>query len=230
MFFKRFRKPGAPAAGANGAGGANSANGADGPVYLIVGLGNPGRDYDATRHNVGFRAVDEIAERTRIGVQKRRFRALVGEGRHEGHKLVLLKPQTYMNLSGEAVREAVRYYKPDLSHLVLIYDDVDIPLGSIRIRPFGSPGTHNGMRSVTDSLDDGQFPRVRIGIGKPPPFVDLRDFVLTRFSAAEKEPVDGAVRDAAGAALDIVALGVERAMNLHNPKKPPRRSENENPE
>jgi PTH1 family peptidyl-tRNA hydrolase len=190
---------------------------------VIAGLGNPEGEYGATRHNAGFRAVDEIARQTGIPVTRRRFRSLVGEGRHpDGFKLVLLKPQTFMNESGEALYEAARYYKPARRDIILVYDDVDVPLGAIRVRPAGSPGTHNGMRSVAAFLEGGDYPRVRIGIGRPPGRMDIKDYVLGRATGAEREAAAAAERAAAAAALDIAALGVDKAMNLHNPSKPPR--------
>ena len=192
----------------------------DESVWLIVGLGNPGGKYEFTRHNVGFRAVDAIAETTGIPVKKNKLKSLVGEGRYDNKKLVLIKPQTFMNLSGEAVRQALGYYKARPEHMVVIYDDVDIGLGKIRLRAFGGPGSHNGMRSIADNLgEDEKFPRIRIGIGKQPAPMELRDFVLTRFSANEEADAGAAVSGAASAALDIVRFGIERAMNSNNPKK-----------
>ena len=189
-------------------------------AWLIFGLGNPGAGYADSRHNVGFRTVDEIAARTGIPVKKNKLRSLVGEGVYEGSKIILVKPQTFMNLSGDAVQQAMRYYKAKPQDIIVIYDDVDIAPGSIRIRAFGGPGTHNGMRSITDCIGEGaKFPRVRIGIGKQPPNIELRDYVLKRFSPSEAEPVKKAIAEAAAAALDIVRFGAEQSMNLHNPKK-----------
>ena len=188
---------------------------------VIIGLGNPGTTYEKSRHNVGFLAVDAIARKLGIDdlKQKTRFKAQIGEGNRNGQKIVLVKPQTYMNLSGEAVVAVCQFYKPDLSRVIVIYDDVDIVLGAVRVRPFGSSGTHNGMRSVTELLGTEKFPRIRIGIGQPPDYMDIRDFVLTRFAEEESVKITEAVAQAAGAALDIVALGVEQAMNLHNRKQ-----------
>ncbi|MDR1439091.1 MAG: aminoacyl-tRNA hydrolase [Clostridiales bacterium] len=190
-----------------------------GAPYLIVGLGNPGREYEATRHNAGFFAIDMIAERTGIGVHRKKFKSLVGEGRHGGAKLVLIKPQTYMNLSGEAVAEAVRYYGAAPERLILVYDDADIPFATIRVRPYGSPGTHNGMRSVAECLGGWKFPRVRVGIGAPPARMDIRDYVLARMAPGESERLAEAAALAAAAAVDIALLGIDKAMNLHNPAK-----------
>jgi len=191
-----------------------------GDYWVIVGLGNPGGEYESTRHNVGFRTIDKIAGATGLSVRKAKFRSLVGEGRIEGGRIVLVKPQTYMNLSGEAVRQVLRFYKTAQEKLLVIYDDVDIELGKIRIRAFGGAGTHNGMRSIADHIgDDAKFPRIRIGIGKQPQNMELHEFVLKRFSSGEAELAEGAISAAADAALDIVRFGVEKAMNVHNPRK-----------
>jgi PTH1 family peptidyl-tRNA hydrolase len=190
-----------------------------GSPYLIIGLGNPGKAYEATRHNAGFCVIDRIADKTQIGVRKKKGRSLVGEGRYEGRKLVLLKPQTYMNLSGEAVAEAVRYYGPAPERLILVYDDADLPFATIRLRPYGSPGTHNGMRSVAEFLGGWKFPRVRVGIGAPPGQMDIKDYVLARMTAGESGRFAEAVALAADAALDIAMLGIDKSMNLHNPPR-----------
>lgn len=219
--FRLIGKPGKKDASGSGgppAAGKTPANG--GRVWLIVGLGNPGAGYESTRHNVGFQTADRIAEIAGIQVQKSKFRALTGEGLYGGDKIVLIKPQTYMNLSGEAVRQALRFYKADCANMIVVYDDVDIELGKIRIRAFGGPGSHNGMRSIADSIgEDAKFPRIRIGIGKQPEYMELRDFVLRRFSPDEAKLAESAVSAAAAAALDIVKIGIENAMNAHNPKR-----------
>ena len=194
-------------------------SGAEEQPVLIVGLGNPGRTYELTRHNVGFQALDIIAGKLNIQIKKNKFQAVIGEGRYQNRNVILAKPQTFMNLSGEAVFAAQKFYKPDIKDIILIYDDVDIPLGLIRVRPFGSPGTHNGMRSVTHALNSDRFPRIRIGIGKPYEFVDISDFVLTRFANDERDQVLKAIEQAANAAVDIMMFGVEKSMNLHNMKK-----------
>ena len=134
-------------------------------MYIIAGLGNPGKKYENTRHNMGFTAIDLLAEKFGIKVNKLRFKALTGEGRIAGQKVLLIKPQTYMNLSGESVRMALDYYKEPPENLIVIYDDIDIPTGSIRIRKKGSAGTHNGMKSIIYDLQFDDFPRLRIGIG-----------------------------------------------------------------
>lgn len=150
-------------------------------MYVIVGLGNPGKKYENTRHNMGFIAVDLLAKEYGIKVDKIKHKALVGEGRIADQKVLLVKPQTYMNLSGESVREVLSYYKVDIENLIVIYDDLDIPTGTIRIRKFGSAGTHNGMRSVVYQIQSDRFPRIRVGIGSEK-HSDLIDFVTGGFT------------------------------------------------
>jgi PTH1 family peptidyl-tRNA hydrolase len=135
-------------------------------MYIIVGLGNPGKKYENTKHNIGFITLDLLAERNDIKINKIKHKALVGEGFISGLKVLLVKPQTFMNLSGNSVREVMEYYKEDIEKLIVVYDDVDIPMGRLRIRKKGSAGTHNGMKSIIYDLQDDGFPRVRIGIGK----------------------------------------------------------------
>ena len=184
-------------------------------MYIIAGLGNPGKKYENTRHNIGFITLDLLAERNDIKINKIKHKALVGEGCISGQKVLLVKPQTYMNLSGQSLREVMSYYKEDVSRLIVIYDDIDIPMGSVRIRKKGSAGTHNGMRSIVYDLQSDQFPRIRIGIGKERRS-DLRDFVIGGFSKEEKEPLENAVRRAAAAAECIVEKGIDKAMNEYN--------------
>lgn len=185
-------------------------------LFLIIGLGNPGLKYINTRHNVGFDTIDYIAAKNNIKVSRLKHKAYIGEGTIEGHKVVLAKPQTYMNLSGESVRDMVEWYKIDMSNLILIYDDVDIPLGKIRIRPGGSAGTHNGMKSVIYNLQRDDFPRIRIGIGQPPEGWDMADYVLGKFPKEERELIDSSILRAAQAACMIMDLGINAAMNKHN--------------
>lgn len=187
-------------------------------MYVIAGLGNPGPKYRNTRHNMGFMALECLAGLYGIKIEKSRFRALVGEGRISGERVLLVEPQTFMNLSGEAVRSAVDYYGIDLSELLVIYDDFDIPAGSVRIRPFGSAGTHNGMRSVIASLGSGNFPRIRIGTGEEDKG-DLLDFVTGTIPKSRREALDLAVYTAARAAGCWVAEGIERAMSRYNTRR-----------
>ena len=189
-------------------------------AWIVTGLGNPGEGYAYTRHNVGFRTIDAISTLTGIPVQKNRLNSLIGEGRYEDYKLILVKPQTFMNESGDAVRRVLGYYKAEPERMIVVYDDVDIALGKIRLRAFGGAGSHNGMRSIADHIgEDAKFPRIRIGIGRQPKTMDLRDYVLTRFGPGEEKDAEAAISGAAKAALDIISSGIERAMNAHNPKK-----------
>jgi peptidyl-tRNA hydrolase, PTH1 family len=187
-------------------------------VYLIVGLGNPGKKYDATRHNVGFEAIDVLADRLSVKVSKIKFKALIGETVYKGQKVILAKPQTFMNLSGEAVHDMMRYYGIPVSNLIVIYDDFDTEIGKIRIRKSGSAGSHNGMKHIIYRLADESFPRIRIGIGRPGPGWIMADFVLSRFDKEQVPVVIEAVKSAADAALCIVDSGVDLAMNRHNVK------------
>lgn len=186
-------------------------------MYIIVGLGNPGKKYEQTRHNIGFISIDYMADKYGIKVSKIKHKALIGEGNIGNSKLILVKPQTYMNLSGEAVREIVDYYKADLSKLVVIYDDIDIPVGSVRIRKKGSSGTHNGMRSIIYQLKSEEFPRIRIGMGRNGSD-ELKDFVLGGFSKAEKPVLEAAVRHTADAVECFISEGIDVCMNRYNIK------------
>ena len=184
-------------------------------MYIIVGLGNPGKKYENTRHNMGFIAVALLAEEYGIKVDKIKFKALVGEGRIAGRKVLLVKPQTYMNLSGQSVMEVMNYYKEDIENLIVIYDDIDIPTGSIRLRKKGSAGTHNGMRNIVYLLQDDRFPRIRVGIGSDKK-VDLMDYVIGGVTKKEKELLEDALTRAAKAAACIVEKGIDKAMNEYN--------------
>lgn len=189
-------------------------------MYIIVGLGNPGKKYENTRHNMGFIAVDLLAEKYGIKVDKIKFKALVGEGRIAGQKVLLVKPQTYMNLSGQSVIEVMNFYKEDIENLIVIYDDIDIPTGTIRLRKKGSAGTHNGMRNIVYLLQEDGFPRIRVGIGSESK-VDLIHYVTSGVTKKEKDLLEDALTRAADAAACIVEKGIEKAMNEYNirPKK-----------
>ncbi len=184
-------------------------------VKLIAGLGNPGREYHGTRHNVGFEVIERLSGRHRIAVRSRRNRAVVGEGTIGGEQVVLARPQTFMNRSGEAVAGLARRYRIAPEDIIVIYDDVNLPLGKLRIRARGSSGGHNGMKSVIGSLGSEEFPRVRIGIGGPNRR-DMIDHVLSRFSRAEGPIVREAVERAADAVEMYMADGPEAAMNRFN--------------
>lgn len=184
-------------------------------MYVIVGLGNPGKKYENTRHNIGFITVDYLADELGIKINKIKHKALIGEGRIGGKKVILVKPQTYMNLSGESVREIADYYKVEMDKLIVIYDDIDIDMGTVRIRKKGSAGTHNGMKSIIRLLGDDNFPRVRIGIGKDAN-IPLVNFVIGGFKKEEVEPMEKAVVHAAKGVMSIVEDGLDLAMNRYN--------------
>ncbi|WP_251617057.1 aminoacyl-tRNA hydrolase [Senimuribacter intestinalis] len=196
-------------------------------MYVIAGLGNPGKKYENTRHNMGFITVDQLAIKHDIKVDKLKFKALVGEGRIAGQKVLLVKPQTYMNLSGESIRQVMHFYKLDPEKLIVIYDDIDIELGALRIRKFGSAGTHNGMKSVVYQLQSDRFPRIRIGIGSQKKG-DLVDFVIGGFSKEEVPVLEETVTKAVSAIECILAEDVDIAMNRYNTKKArPKKEEHE---
>lgn len=186
-------------------------------MYIIAGLGNPGQKYENTRHNMGFKAIDHLAEKLGIDVNRAKFKGLIGEGRIGTEKVILLKPQTFMNLSGQSVREIMNFYKIPEENLIVIYDDFDLPIGSIRIRKSGGPGTHNGMKSVVSELGSRQFPRIRIGIGNSEgPTIQ---FVIGKVGNDEQRILDETAAAAAAAAEDVVRIGIENAMNIHNTRK-----------
>lgn len=185
-------------------------------LKVIVGLGNPGNKYENTRHNVGFCTIDTLSDKYGIKVDRLKHKALAGEGNMKGVRVVLVKPQTFMNLSGESVRDIIEWYKLAVDNLVVIYDDVDLPVGTIRIRPNGSSGTHNGMKSIIYQLQSDEFPRVRIGIGKAPEGWDLADYVLSRYTGDDAVIIRKSIEKAADAAAAIVTDGVAAAMNMYN--------------
>ncbi len=185
-------------------------------MYIVVGLGNPGKQYEQTRHNVGFIAIDEIAKRLNIKVDRLKFKALVGEGKIGTQKIILVKPQTFMNLSGQSVVEIMKFYKVPRENLIVIYDDIDIEVGKIRIRHKGSSGSHNGMRNIIYLLGYDHFPRIRIRLSKPRPNRDLADFVLSKFEKSEIEPMIKSIETAATATIDAVNETLDIAMNRYN--------------
>jgi len=186
-------------------------------VKLIVGLGNPGAKYERTRHNVGFMAVDALLDQLGTSIrQESRFKALVGEGRIGSHRIVLAKPTTYMNLSGEAVVALLNWYKLTPADLVIIYDDFAIPLGSLRVRPDGSAGGHNGIRSIIAMTGTNVFPRIRVGIGPLPPRLKSVDFVLGRFHSTEDATLARAIERATSACTCLVEQGIDVTMQQFN--------------
>ena len=188
-----------------------------GAAWLIVGLGNPGEKYENTRHNVGFQVIDELAERQGKPVQRLKFKALTGLLTIGGEKALVMKPVTYMNLSGEAVRPAADFYKLPPERILVISDDVALAAGRLRIRAKGSAGGHNGLKSIIQHLGTDQFPRIRVGVGeKPHPDYDLADWVLGRPQGEDKKAIDGAVKRAADAVECILTQGLERGMGRFN--------------
>ena len=188
-------------------------------MYLIAGLGNPTREYEKTRHNVGFSVIDVLADKYNIDVSDRKHKALCGKGIIEGEKVLLLKPQTFMNLSGESIREAVDYYKIDPEEIIVIYDDISLGVGQIRIRAKGSAGGHNGIKNIIAHLGGQVFPRIKVGVGEKPPKWDLADYVLGHFSKEEQEQMKEGYEHAVCAVKEIVTGNIEAAMNEYNRKK-----------
>ena len=188
-------------------------------MFIIVGLGNPGLKYEGTRHNVGFDVIDKIAEEYHIAVDTRKHRALIGRGVIDGFRVILAKPQTFMNLSGESIRELVDYYKVDEeTDLIVIYDDISLDVGQLRIRKKGSAGGHNGIKSIISHLGHDAFLRIKIGVGEKPRGYDLADYVLGHFSKDDRAKMQEGYTRAMHAAEMLVAGDVEQAMNEYNKK------------
>lgn len=185
-------------------------------MFLIVGLGNPGKEYEDTRHNVGFMVLDKISEKLNTSINKVKFKGLIGDAMYKGEKILLLKPLTFMNLSGESVADAARFYKIPLENIIIIYDDMDLPTGRIRIRPEGSSGGHRGMDSVIYQLASDKICRIRVGIGRPDGRKDPINYVLGKFQKEEAEDIKAAIEAAADAALCIISEGVQKAMSIYN--------------
>ena len=188
-------------------------------MILIAGLGNPGKEYENTRHNAGFLVLDTLAQKLGADLSERKHRALCGKAVIGGQKVILLKPQTYMNSSGESIRAAADYYKVPPEDILVVYDDISLAPGQLRIRAKGSAGGHNGIKSIIAHLGTQEFPRVKVGIGEKPPRMDLADYVLGHFSSGEKKIMEEAAKEAAGAICEIVNVGIEQAMNDHNRRK-----------
>ena len=192
---------------------------ASGCDWMIVGLGNPGKDYEKTRHNVGFRSTDLLAGLLKTKIDRLKFKALTRMVNYNGMKVLLVQPQTYMNLSGAAVSALATYYKVKPERILVIFDDISLPVGRIRIRKDGSAGGHNGIKSIIQSLGTDQFPRVKVGVGaKPHPDYDLADWVLSKFSAQEEKDLAPAMENAAKAALMVLDQGTEKAASAYNGK------------
>lgn len=188
-------------------------------MYIIVGLGNPGKQYAHTRHNVGFDTIDVLADKYRIDVDSKKFKALYGKGVIEGQKVILAKPQTYMNLSGESVRELIDFFKIDeTSELIVIYDDISLEPGQLRIRTKGSAGGHNGIKNIISHLGGQEFLRVKVGVGEKPKGYDLADYVLGHFSKEERTLVEDSMKRGAEAVVKLMTEGTDAAMNEYNRK------------
>ena len=184
-------------------------------MYLIVGLGNPENEYSNTRHNMGFWTINEIAKKNNIEVNKSKFKGLLGTGIIQRKKVLLLKPQTYMNLSGESIKEVLDFYQIE-DEIIVIYDDIDTEKGSIRIRKKGGPGSHNGMKSIVENLQTTDFPRIRVGVGQPEFKNDMINYVIGKIPEEEKEILRQGVRKAAEAVEEVLKNGIDIAMNKYN--------------
>lgn len=185
-------------------------------MYLIVGLGNPEEKYSNTRHNMGFDVINELSKECDIKVSKSKFDAFYGMGEINGKKVILAKPQTYMNLSGESIIKFKKFYKLSNKNIIVIYDDMDLNIGDIRLKAKGGPGTHNGMKSVVDNLNTEEFIRVRVGIGTPKYKDDIINYVLEQVPKREREILDGSIIKAKDSIIEILENGIDRAMNKFN--------------
>ena len=189
-------------------------------MKIFVGLGNPTPEYAATKHNVGFMLADMLADKLSADMWREKFNALVAEGFYNGEKILIVKPQTFMNLSGEAVAPIVNFYKLDVENLTVAHDDMDLPLGTIRLRPKGSGGGHHGVESIIQHLGGEQnFPRVRIGVGRPPQNWSVNSHVLSPFTQDAADKISAALKELVPAVLCIFSEGINNAMNKFNPKR-----------
>ncbi len=187
-------------------------------MYIIVGLGNPTREYQATRHNIGFDVITRISDDYNIPLDFKKHKAVCGRGYIEGEKVVLAQPQTFMNLSGESVRELVDFYKVNPQEVIVIYDDISLDAGQLRLRAKGSAGGHNGIKSIINHLGTQEFPRIKVGVGDKPAGWDLADYVLSRFKEEEQPIIRDAIKKSSEAVKSIIKDGMESAMNIYNRK------------
>ncbi len=188
-------------------------------MYIIVGLGNPGKDYKNTRHNIGFDVIDTLADMAGISVIEKKHKAIIGKGVIDGQKVILAKPQTYMNLSGESVRDIIDYYKVDEEQeLIVVSDDISLDVGMLRVRKKGSAGGHNGLKNIIQHLGHDTFMRIKMGVGEKPKGYDLADYVLGHFTQDERKIMDEAAKSAAEAVRMLMAGDVDKAMNQFNKK------------
>ena len=185
-------------------------------MYLIVGLGNPEEDYSNTRHNMGFDVINKISEKYNIEVNQKKHKGLIGKGIIENKKVILLKPQTFMNSSGESIKECINYYKIEIPKILVIYDDIDIEPGIIKLRKQGGPGTHNGMKSVVQQIGTNEFSRIRIGIGSPKGGTDLVEYVIGAIEEEQIPLLEKGIEKASKAAVEILKNGIDIAMNKYN--------------
>ena len=185
-------------------------------MYLVVGLGNPEKEYSGTRHNMGFDVINKISEEYNIPVEKSKFKGLYGSGMIESEKVILLKPQTFMNLSGESLREIIDFYKISLEEIIVVYDDVDIDVGNIRIRKSGSAGSHNGMKSIIQHLGTTNFYRIRVGIGNQKENIDMINYVIGKVSKEEYAELEKGILKAKEAVVEIIKNNIDKAMNKYN--------------
>lgn len=188
-------------------------------MYLIAGLGNPSKTYEGTRHNIGFTMIDAIGNKFGIDVTTKKHKALVGRGMIDGMRVILAKPQTYMNLSGESIREITDFYKIEPENIIIIYDDISLDVGQLRIRKKGSAGGHNGVKNIIAHLGTQEFPRIKVGIGNKPEGWDLADYVLSKYTKAEQEALEEASEGVIGAVKLMLMDDIEAAMNKYNAKK-----------
>ena len=185
-------------------------------MYLIVGLGNPEEEYSNTRHNMGFDVINKLAEENNININKNKFQGLYGKGKINEEEVILLKPQTYMNLSGECLQQVLKFYKISINDLIVIYDDIDIMPGKIKIRKKGGPGNHNGMKSVIKSINTENFVRIRVGIGTPKNNQDLISYVIGKIPKEDIEELEKGKEEAKEAVDEIIINGIDKAMNKFN--------------
>lgn len=187
-------------------------------MFVIVGLGNPGSKYELTRHNIGFLTIDRLAKREGARVDRIKFKSLIGEININGEKVILVKPQTFMNLSGEAVREVMNFYKVDLKNLLVVVDDIDITPFTLRLKKSGSAGSHNGMKSIIYNLNDDKFPRLKVGVGNNERKIDLANYVLNGFEKKDQEKLENIIDASCDAILDFIKHGADYVMNNYNNK------------
>lgn len=189
-------------------------------MYIIAGLGNPGRKYENTRHNIGYQVIDELADKHQIKIQELKFKGIMGKGMINGHKVILIKPLTYMNLSGECIGEAVNFFKIDeTSELIVVADDISLETGQVRMRKKGSAGGHNGLKNIIAHLGHEEFMRIKMGVGEKPSGYDLADYVLGHFSKEENEILSESRKNAVLALETIMDEGIDKAMYLYNTKR-----------